>query len=292
VKPGRDQTLGFAVGGKIQDVLPPGTTFQAGETVARLQGSAAREAIVNQIRSRIAYYEQMLESSRAQGSQAAADQAQLRLDLKRKALDEAQTELARVQIRPANAGVIGEVLADSGALVRAGAPVLRLRASGPRAVFRFAPSDAVEAAALSFCRVESIPGTAGGDGGTADAAARALDCTLPPPGSGAADGSLGVDLAGAALPPGTQVRLARARYDAVFPLPRSAVTRPVGDGDAGAGRIWIVSASGTATERNDIQIAGDVGDLSLIARGLQVGDAVIVDPPEGLRDGQDVRVAQ
>ena len=87
------------------------------------------------------------------------------------------------------------------------------------------------------------------------------------------------------LVPGQPLRLARHRYDAVFPVPAGAV---VSEGDRKA--VWIADRGGTA-ERRAVTIA-DVGDDALVTDGLRVGDQVIVDPPVDLRAGTRVDAAR
>ena len=88
---GKDDELGFPVGGKVQDVMPPGTTFSAGEPVARLVGVSARELNVNRIRARVAFFEQLRDSSRAAGNEAAARQAEANVAARTRELTAAQT---------------------------------------------------------------------------------------------------------------------------------------------------------------------------------------------------------
>ena len=57
VAAGRDDTLSFARPGRLQDAMAPGTTFAAGEPIARLKGVSERELLVNKIRSRVASHE-------------------------------------------------------------------------------------------------------------------------------------------------------------------------------------------------------------------------------------------
>jgi multidrug efflux pump subunit AcrA (membrane-fusion protein) len=280
---GQDRVLGFTLGGRLQDALAPGTTFSGGETVARLQGAKEREATVNQIRGRLGHYEQMLDTSRAQGQQDAVRLAEQNIAARKRALADSQAALAQLEIRPPAAGEIAEVMVTAGAPVRPGAPVVRLRATGPRAEIPLSPDESARARTLGFCRVETVPGTGGVDGGVPESRSRALDCTLPPGGSGG-DGkaALTVDLAGTSIPPGTQVRLASGRWDGVFPVPRTAVAH----GSSGD-HLWVATPAGTANRR-PVAVAAAVGDLVLVSGGLRAGEAVIVDPPAVLHDGMPV----
>jgi len=335
VIPGRDDEVGFKVAGRLQDVMPPGTTFSAGEAVAHLQGSAGRELTVNRIRSRVAFFEQLRDSSRAAGNEAAARQAEANIAARKRELVDAQAKLSEMEIRPAMAGTIAEVLIQRGAPVRAGAPVFKIRAAGPRATFPFSAEEQAKARALGFCRVETVPGgpagagagtgagTAAGaaappapptsaPGGGPDAAsagtagalaasekpARIVDCALPataaagtavPPPSTA---PLAVDLpAAAGVSPGTVVRLASARFDGVFPIPRKAVVHgAAGTAAGGSDRVWVVSEATQAADSRAVELAPSNGEPALVTRGLAAGDMVIVDPPADLASGVQVNV--
>jgi len=324
VIPGRDDEVGFKAPGRLQDVMPPGTTFSAGEAVAHLQGSAARELTVNRIRSRVAFFEQLRDSSRAAGNEAAARQAEANITARKRELADAQAKLSEMEIRPAMAGTIGEVLVQRGAPVRAGAPVFRIRAAGPRATFPFSAEEQTRARALGFCRVETVPGepVAGGPAaagaavapappasapGAADAPpvaagagvpagekpARVVDCSLSATAGAAApsaNSTLAVDLpAAAGVSPGTVVRLASARFDGVFPIPRKAVVRSAG---AGSDRVWVVSEATQAADSRPVELAPSSGELALVSRGLAAGDVVIVDPPADLAGGIQVNVVR
>jgi len=333
VIPGRDDEVGFKIAGRLQDVMPPGTTFSAGEAVAHLQGSAARELIVNRIRSRVAFFEQLRDSSRAAGNEAAARQAEANITARKRELADAQAKLSEMEIRSAMAGTIGEVLVQRGAPVKTGAPVFRIRAAGPRATFPFSAEEQAKARALGFCRVETVPGepaaagsgpgaaegpaaptappggastgarAASVGGGSAVAAAgekpaRAVDCSLPAPTvAGAAEAPssstpLAVDLpAAAGVSPGTVVRLASARFDGVFPIPRTAVVRsPGGPAGSGGDRVFVVSEATQAADSRAVELAPSRGGVALVSRGLAPGDVVIVDPPADLGAGVQVNV--
>jgi hypothetical protein len=314
--PGQDETLSFRKAGKVQEAMPPGTTFAAGETIARLRGVSERELAVNRLRSRIAYYEQLRDSGIAsdtvsdkvsEDGRATAQLVELKLVARRQELAAAQAALAEWEIRPRVPGTIAELFVAPGALVKAGAPIFHVRSAGPRATFPLSVEDAARARALKFCRVESIPGT--GSGGTGaggagtgavvapDSGARALDCAIAASvAGGAADAAgskrgletVGVDLIGASdVAPGTQFRLASARYDGVFPLPRAGLVR-----DGGVDHVWIVSGGGRFAERRTVEVVDAVDDVALLAHGIAVGDAVVVDPPPTLKGGAEINVVR
>jgi len=292
VTSGEDEMLAFRGSGRLQDAMPPGTTFSAGETIARLHGATERELAANHLRSRVAFFEQLRDSSRAEGSATMVRQAEIKLEARRQELAIAQAALGTLEIRPNVAGEIAELLVAKGAVVQSGTPVVRVRSAGPRATFALPTEDAARARGLPFCRLETIPGSGGkGDAGTTETKARAIDCVLSPAPltATAREARLSVDLAGPdAVAPGTQVRLASARYDGVFPVPAAAIVHEGGDID----HVWIVSGGGRFAERRTVEVLATVDALGLIAHGIAIGDAVVVDPPATLKAGAEINVVR
>jgi multidrug efflux pump subunit AcrA (membrane-fusion protein) len=292
VAPPREDTLAFRVGGRVQDAMPPGATFSVGDAIARLQGVAARELAVNRLRSRVAFFEQLRDSSRAEGSEAAARQADIKLAARKLELSAAQAALAELEIRPKVPGEIAQVLVQKGDLVKGGAAAFHVRSTWPRATFAFSAEDVARLQELGFCRIETVAvaGT-GGDTGTAQSKVRTIDCVASTPTAApgvAPEPLVAVDLIGATgVTAGTRVRLASARYDGVFPVPQSCVLRE-GDVD----HVWVVSGGGRFAERRTVERVATVDTTELVAHGIAVGDAVVVDPPATLKAGSEIEVVR
>jgi hypothetical protein len=85
------------------------------------------------------------------------------------------------------------------------------------------------------------------------------------------------------LVPGQPLRLARERFEAVFPIPAAAV-----GGTDDHRTVWVATAAGTA-ERRDVVVA-DIGEEALVTSGVRVGDEVIVDAPATLREGAAIAI--
>jgi len=284
------RTLGFDTAGRLAELLPAGAEFSAGETVGRLQQAAGVETLLAHHRSRLAFYLQMRDSMHAAGNRPEARQAEIRLAEKQRLVDETTATLARVTLRAAEPGEVVETLAKVGALVKPGAPIARVKGKLLHGAFELDADEVAAAAGLGFCRVEVIglgprasnaeahrPADTASDSGPVEAQAgpRFIDCTRP----GAAGAKLEVGLPGdVGLVPGQPLRLARRRYDAVFPIPRASVS-----GEGARRSILIATREGTAARR-EVTVA-DVGDEALVSDGIAVGDQVIVDAPAWLADG-------
>jgi multidrug efflux pump subunit AcrA (membrane-fusion protein) len=297
---GGSAALGFAAGGSVADVLPPGSRYAAGEIIAKLEGAADREGEVNRARSRVAYHQQIRDGMRAAGNIPEMRKAEIKIVEKQALLDEAEAALDRLVIRANESGEVADVVANRGTLVEANAPVVRVRTGALRGEFVLAARDTDAAAHLGFCRVEivGIAPAGGPDGGAiasgginaagaavaGDSLPRFADCKLVPPAQPPSD-HFEVELpesTGILL--GQPLRLARVRYDGVFPVPRSAVVR-VGDTD----RVFVVGPGDIALARA-ITIADSDADDVVVSQGVDVGDRVIVDPPGDLRDGSPLTI--
>ena len=291
--------LGFAAGGSVADILPPGSRYAAGEIIAKLQNAAAREAEVTRGRSRVAYYQQIRDSMKAAGNIPEMRRAEIKIVEKQSQLDESEAALDRLVIRASEPGEVAEIVTERGALAEANTPAVRVRTGLMRGEFGLAAKDADAAAHLGFCRVEVIPLPVGGNpsrpsGFGADAgqgandgvvAPRFADCKLMAAPANPS-GKFEVELApqsGILL--GQQLRLARIRYDGVFPVPRSAIVH-VGDTD----RLFVVGPGDVAQARA-VTIADADADEVVISQGIDVGDRVVVDPPPDLRDGSPLYLA-
>jgi multidrug efflux pump subunit AcrA (membrane-fusion protein) len=293
------RTLSFDNAGTLSELLPPGTAFVAGDILGRLRGAQPIEALLSRHRARVAFYEQMRDSMRAANNQPELRQAEIKLADKQRLIDESNASLAKLVVRATEPGEVVETLAKVGMPIKARAPIVRVKGRMLHGEFDLDADEIASADKLQFCRVEVVglgprasnddrtttvaPGTAA-DVGSPDAQVvpRFVDCTLEK--TAPAAKKLRVTLPdNLGLVPGQPLRLARQRYDAVFPVPAALVS-----GGAERRSVWIAGARGVA-ERRDVVVA-DAADDALVSEGLRVGDEVIVDAPADLREGAAIVV--
>jgi len=292
------RVMGFDSAGTLAELLPPGTSFGAGDIIGRLRAAQPIESLLARQRARLAFYEQMRDSMRKANNLPELRQAEIKLGDKQRMLDEANASLAKVVVRATEPGEVVETLAKVGAPVAARAPLLRVKGRMLHGEFALDAEEIARAGSLNFCRVEVVglgprasndePPAAGGgtaaDVGSPEAqpTPRFVDCTVEKPGAGASKLRVGLpDNLG--LVPGQPLRLARERFDAVFPVPTGAVA-----GADGHRSLWIATAANTA-ERRQVVVA-DMGDDALVSDGLRVGDEVILNPPADLQAGAALAV--
>jgi len=304
------RTLAFENAGTLAELLPPGTAFAAGDILGKLRGAQPIEALVGRQRARVAFYEQMRDSMRAANNAAELRQAEIKLADKQRLVDESMAGLAKLVLRAREPGEIVETLAKVGTPVRANVPLMRVKGRMLHGEFALSEEEIASVGKIGFCRVEVVglgprasnaahalaAADTAADVGSPDAQAapRFVDCEFEK--SAAGDKKLHVTLPdNLGLVPGQPLRLARHRYDAVFPLPGAAI---MSDSDK-ARTVWIASAAGTAERRAvtvvDFEPVVDgtrvyLPEDALVTGGLRVGDEVIVGAPADLRPGAPIIV--
>jgi multidrug efflux pump subunit AcrA (membrane-fusion protein) len=292
--------LAFEISGRIAEVRPVGTTFTAGEVLGKLQGVSALEADLGKQRSRLAAYTQARDSAKAAGRQSDLREAESKVRDKQKQVDETQATLNKLLLRAPEAGRVVELIAKAGATVNAKAPVVKWKGRVLNGDFTMDEEDFTQANNLDFCKVEvsgpapaAVAHPAGDQAVAGDAGAagnkdnvRLAECKLPPPPPTVSNARTGSPLhkfmvglpSDIGLVAGQPLRLARLRYEGVFPLPQSAIVRgPAGD------KVWIATAAGTAQLR-PVTVA-ESRDDALVSQGLSAEDRVILDPPGDLQEG-------
>lgn len=291
--------LSFSTAGRLTELLPSGTEVAAGDVIGKLQAAAPIETALEHHRSRVGFCKQVLDAMRAVGNDTAAHHAEVMLAEKERLVAEAQAALARYTIVASEPGEILETLAKVGGAVTPGVPVARVKSRLLRGAFQLEPDERAAFSRVDFCRVEVIglaprasnePVRRAGPPATAvdsspleaQVGPRFVDCERLPARS--ATEPVEVALPGdVGLVSGQPLRLARRRFDAVFPVPATALQ---GDGDRRA--LWVAAHDGTSEPR-DVALA-EGGDEALVRDGLRVGDQVIVDPPADLHAGTRVAI--
>jgi multidrug efflux pump subunit AcrA (membrane-fusion protein) len=270
LQPPAPATLSLPAGGKLVELREANSKYRAGDVLALTDEGKRQLNEIGHLRERMAYYQQMLEAMTAEGNKPEIRQAEIKLKEKRALLDEAMAAFAQVAIVASTDGEIDAVLKVVGDKAKPGDAVLTLKAQQFRAVFTLPHDDAEQAQRLAFCRVM-----------LADVPA---DCEFI---GTAAEDNVVVELpAGTLGIAGQAVSLAKARFDGVFTVPATAVLR-VGNSE----RLFVAGPSGRVEVRA-VAIADRNEQEALVAQGLDVGDAVIVDARHELSTAPRVRIAK
>jgi len=299
-----ESRLGFRVGGKLLSrSVDLGDGVRAGQALAQLDrrdlrlGEEAAQAVLGAAKANFEFsqaefkrYKELREQGFISG-----------LELERRetglAAARAQYEQARAQagvqgnqtryatLSADAAGVITGVDAEPGAVVAAGAPVVRLAHDGPRDVVFNVPEDRV-------AQMRALAGKAGAlqvhlwnDGATPIAAtvrevAAAADPTTR-------TFVVKADIGGARVRLGqtATVKVRSARVAGQIKLPLAAVFEL-----KGAPTVWLLDREGMTVKPQPVRVAGAEGNEVVIAGGLSPGTAVVVAGVHVLSPGQKVRL--
>ncbi|MBI2893541.1 MAG: efflux RND transporter periplasmic adaptor subunit [Deltaproteobacteria bacterium] len=281
----RDALLAAALGGYVEHVaVAAGQRVRAGQVLARID-SAAHSVRRDQAVAELRQAEADLARSRALGRALPAAQVeanQTRVTLAQTGLRAAELEVARSFIRAPFSGVVADVDAEVGEVAPPGAPIIRLVELDPVKITLAVPDRdiivlrpgmavAVEVAA----QPTALTGTVSRVSPTGDLRTRAFEAEVEVPNS---DGR---------LLPGmiASVRVAQAVAQGTLVVPQDLlVTRRDGIGA-------FVDERGVARWR-PLELGQIVGSQVVVARGLAVGDRMVVVGHRDLADGDVLLVAR
>ncbi|MEI2805538.1 efflux RND transporter periplasmic adaptor subunit [Albidovulum sp.] len=291
--------LGFPLSGTVAErPVSAGDTVAKGEVLARLNpedlDSALRAAEAGvtvaaaQLRSATdARDRAQVLARRGVGSATRLEDADRALVAAEARLEQAEAAVARARdlrglatLTAPQDGVVTAVMAEPGAAVAAGQPVLRLAATGDREIVidlteldvaaypvgtRFAAHLVVNpevSAPAILNRIDPVAYSA--------TRTRAAHLTLQSP--------------PAAFRLGALVRVTpAAREDAGVALPLAAVLDA-----ATAAAVWVVDRADNSVHRRPVTLGPEVGGFVVIASGLAAGDEVVTKGIHSLEDGQVV----
>jgi RND family efflux transporter MFP subunit len=297
-----ESRLSFRVAGKmVSRPVELGDSVKAGQVLASLDPQDLR---LGQEAARMA-----MEAARVNADQAAADFKRFKelreqgfisaaeLDRRESAHKAAQAQLeqaraqAGVQSNQARysalvadaSGVVTAVEADPGAVLSAGAPVLRLAADGPRDVVFAVPEQ--QAAAMRALEGQAgalqvrlwggndapVPATVREVAAAADAATRTF---LVKADIGRAPVKLGQT---------ATVSLGVPAPAGVFKLPLSAVFE-----QQGRSNVWLLDRNSMTVRAQPVRVAGAEGNMVLVAEGLAAGQTIVAAGAHTLTPGQKV----
>ena len=268
VKTAGERTLTFTTGGKVVKVAGPGTSFHPGDVIAEVEGAPQFKQAADHNKQRLAYYEQRLEQMTKEGNRPEMRQAELKIAEKKKLIAEAEAGLSRQGVIASGAGEISAALVKPGEVVKAGAPAAKVKGTDWRAEFELSRDDAGAVRRLGFCRVE--------------VAGKQFECSLSP--EGGDESHVFLDLPSEpGIAAGKPVHLARARYDAAFVLPATALA-PTKGSDR---RVYVVK-DGRA-ESYAVVLADQTPTEIVVTQGLEPGSAVVAEVPPALKPRSPVK---
>lgn len=296
-----ESRLGFRVAGKMTSrSAEVGQRVRVGQVLAQLDATDLRlgqEAALAAVRSAQAAYDvaaaefKRYKELRDQGFISALD-----LERRDAALQaqKAQLEQARAQagvqghqadyaaLTAAAAGVITAVDAEPGAVLAAGAPVVRLAHDGPRDAVFAVPEDGVAGIRALLGRAGALKVVPWGSRTALPATVRELAAAADPV---TRTFLVKADVGATALQLGQTVTVTMAlpRREGVNRLPLTALTQ-----QQGQTAVWLLDRNSMTVKVQPVVVGGADGNSVVIASGLSAGQTVVTAGVHTLTPGQKV----
>lgn len=298
-----ESRLSFRVAGKmVSRVVEVGSQVRPGQALARLDpqdlrlGEAAARAALQVAQANAAQADadvQRYRDLRDQGFISAAEldrrehthqAAQAQLEQARAQASVQGNQAAYTVLTADAAGIVTAVEAEPGAVLAAGAPVLRVAHDGPRDVVFSIPEQQVDAVRILLGRAGALRVHLWGEPEGVFTAARVREVAA------AADPVtrtylVKADLARpeARLGRTAMVSMAVPAQPGLWRLPLSAVFER-----QGRSTVWLLDRATMAVRAQPIQVAGVEGNALLVAGGVTAGQTVVTAGVHALTEGQKV----
>ena len=298
-----ESRLAFRVGGKLlRRMVNVGDSVKAGQALAQIDaadlllGQDMARAALSNAQAQLALseaefkrYKELREQNFISGLELERREAALKAA-------RAQAEGARaqsgVQANQASyallvadaAGVVTAVDAEPGAVLAAGAPVLRLAHDGARDAVFSVPEDRVGAVRALLGKPGALKLRAwGADDRLLPAMVREVAAAADP---ATRTFLVKADIGSTALRLGqtAQVLMDAPALAGVIKLPLSAVFQ-----QGGLPRVWVFNPQAQVVQARAVQVAGADGNLVLVGAGLNAGETVVTAGVHALTEGQKVR---
>lgn len=297
-----ESRLAFRVGGKmISRPADLGDSVKAGQVLASLDPQDLRlgqEAARSSVQAARANYEQALadfkrfKELRDQGfiSTAELERRETTLKAAQAQLEQAQAQ-AGVQVNQARystlvadvSGVVTAVEAEPGAVLAAGATVLRLAQDGPRDVVFAVPEDQVAALRALQDKAGALQVRLWGDGAVTQPATVREVAAAADPTTRTFVVKADIGKTTARLGQTATVSIALPLVPGVIKLPLSAVFE-----QQGKSSVWLLDSASMTVRAQPIQVAGAEGNWVVVAGGLAPGQQVVSAGVHVLTPGQKV----
>lgn len=299
-----ESRLGFRVPGKLlQRPVNLGDTVRAGQLLAQIDATdlklsqdAAGSALAS-AQAALAFSEteyKRYKELRDQGFISALELERRETSLKsaRAQADQARAQLGvqsnqsgYAQLLADVPGVVTGIDAEPGAVLAAGAPVLRVAHDGPRDAVFSVPEDRVGAVRALLGKPGALKLRLWGatDGATTPATVREVSAAADP---STRTFQVKADVGSAAVRLGqtATVLIDGPVASGVIKLPLPAVFE-----QGGKSSVWLVDSAAMTVRAQPIAVAGAEGNLVVVAGGLQPGQVVVTAGVHVLTPGQKVR---
>ncbi|KPF49183.1 RND transporter [beta proteobacterium AAP121] len=297
-----ESRLGFRVGGKmLTRSAEVGQRVRAGQVLAQLDAAdlqLGRDAALAAARAAQTQYDlaaaefKRYQELRAQGfiSSLELERREATLKAQKAQLEQAQAQ-ARVQGNQAGyaalvataPGVITATEAEAGAVLAAGAPVLRLAHDGPRDAVFAVPEDGAAAMRAKLGKPGALKVRGWGSSAVLPATVREVAAAADP---ATRTFLVKADVGKADLQLGQTVTVLAElpRLEGIARLPLSAVFQ-----QQGQTAVWLLDTASMTVRLQPVVVAGADGNTVIVGAGLQPGQQVVTAGVHVLTPGQKVK---
>jgi membrane fusion protein, multidrug efflux system len=295
--------LGFRVGGKLLSrSAEVGQRVRAGQLLAQIDGTDLRlsqEAALSATKAAQSSFDvaaaelKRYKELREQGfiSSIELDRREATFQATKAQLDQAKAQ-ASVQgnqagyaaLTASGTGVVVGVDAEVGAVLAAGAPVVRLALDGPRDAVFSVPEDVVAGVRQLQGRTGALKIKAWGSNAVTSATVREVAAAADP---ATRTFLVKADLGATPVQLGQTLTVAieQPKRDGVTRLPLSAVMQ-----QQGRSAVWVLDRSTMTVKVQAVTVAGADGNTVIVADGLSPGQTVVTAGVHALSPGQKVKL--
>jgi len=299
-----ESRLGFRVGGKLLSRSANlGDTVRAGQVLAQLDpgdlklGQEAAQAALTAAKASYEFSEAEFKRFRELKDQGFISGWELERRENALSAARAQYEQARAQasvqgnqaryatLAADNSGVITGVDAEPGAVVTAGAPVVRLAHDGPRDVVFNVPEDKVAELRALAGKTGALKVHIWNDGQTPIAATVREVAAAADPATRTFVVKADVGRANVRLGQTASVKVELPRVAGLIKVPLTAVFEVKGEP-----AVWVVDRANMTVKQQQVRVGGAEGNDVVLTGGLSAGETIVVAGVHVLTPGQKVRL--
>jgi hypothetical protein len=260
------------VEGKVIRLPTVGAHVVPGDVLGQTEKAKPMVAQLLRLRERLAYNTQLRDTLRGEGNVAEAAAQEGKIAERNAQISRLIQSLSNLVPVADVGGEVEAVLAEEGAELAVGAPVVRLRSAGFRAHFSLTRHEVNRAKRERLCYLWI------GD--------RLIECVLA--NGSDTDSFIVAEVTETKVGSGIlgkPARLIRALYRNAVEVPARAVIH----GES-SDRVWLVSPRGRVEPR-PVTVAESDDESAILVQGLDSGDLVVVDPLPSLSAGALIRAS-
>ncbi len=253
-------SLAFTDAGKIGVVVARGAEVPKGMQLATLEAASAGGEDLGHLQRRLEFYVKQLATAKASGKAAEIDKAEKKVAEKKSMIASLAHGEPAQQLMSPTAGKIVDVFVAPGGMVTAGQPILKIADPRLQVEVTLGPGEA-----SAFDKGNPVSLHAGG---------RFLSARV----ASIEGEKIEIDVTDPAAKNGDEVQLVKRHLIGVVTVPAKAVVKR-----GGVSSVYVLT--GGQAKARVVTVLDRMPTEVKVSSGLGAEDVLIVDPPQGLQDG-------